>query len=296
MRHMLELSFRTELTVPTLARWIMLWSWQYFALFFLAALALVIITIALQLLTTGLGLNWTKLGPDLTRLNPLPRLRQMPSQNLSTLFQALLMIPLFGWIVYRIGEAHWAETLSLPRMGLDHGLLQVGTSLLNLLWKAVGVFLLLGCIDLFRQRRRWMSQLRMTKQEVREEQKEVEGNPLIRMRIRRLQREAVRRQMLQQVPKATAVIVNPTHYAVAIRYQVGNTGAPKVLAKGRNWLALRIREIAIKNQVPIVENPPLARALHQSAEVGQEIPPHLYQAVAEVLAYIYRLMRGNLPG
>jgi flagellar biosynthetic protein FlhB len=124
----------------------------------------------------------------------------------------------------------------------------------------------------------------------------VEGNPLIRMRIRRLQREAIRRQMLQQVPKATAVIVNPTHYAVAIRYQVGRAGAPKVVAKGKNWLALRIREIAIKNQVPIVENPPLARALHQSAEVGQEIPASLYQAVAEVLAYIYRLMRGNLPG
>jgi flagellar biosynthetic protein FlhB len=296
VRHMMELSFRSELSVQTLTHWLILWIWQYFALFFLAGLALVVVTMALQIATTGFGLSWKKLGPDLTRLNPLPRLRQMPSQNLSTMLQALLLIPLFGWIVYRVGESHWSVLLSLPRMTLDHGLLQVGTSMVSLLWKAAGVFFLLGCIDIFRQRRKWMSQLRMTKQEVREEQKEVEGNPLIRMRIRRLQREAVRRQMLQQVPKATAVIVNPTHYAVAIRYQVGNTGAPKVIAKGKNWLALRIREIAIKNQVPIVENPPLARALHQSAEVGQEIPQHLYQAVAEVLAYIYRLMRGSLPG
>lgn len=136
----------------------------------------------------------------------------------------------------------------------------------------------------------------MTKQEVREEQKDVEGNPLIRMRIRRLQREALRRRMMEQVPKATAVIVNPTHFAVAIRYQTSTMAAPKVVAKGKNFLALRIRELAIRSQVPVIENPPLAQALYRSAEVGQEIPTHLYQAVAEILAYIYRLTRGHLPG
>jgi flagellar biosynthetic protein FlhB len=101
---------------------------------------------------------------------------------------------------------------------------------------------------------------------------------------------------MKAVPKATAVIVNPTHYAVAIRYSIESKGAPTVVAKGRNYLARRIREIATEHNVPIVENQPLAQALYKSAEVGQEIPAHLYRAVAEILAYIYRLMNGRLPG
>jgi flagellar biosynthetic protein FlhB len=102
--------------------------------------------------------------------------------------------------------------------------------------------------------------------------------------------------MMKEIPKATAVVVNPTHYAVAIRYSVDSPGAPKVIAKGKNYLAARIRKIALEHQIPIVENPPLAQALYKSAEVGQEIPAHLYRAVAEILAYIYRVMGGRLPG
>ena len=136
----------------------------------------------------------------------------------------------------------------------------------------------------------------MTKQEVREEVKEQQGNPQIKMRIRRIQRDLARRQMMKEVSKATAVIVNPTHYAVAIRYSLDSGAAPKVVAKGKNYLAQRIRKRALEHQVPIVENPPLARALYKSAEVGQEIPANLYRAVAEILAYIYRLMNGRLPG
>jgi flagellar biosynthetic protein FlhB len=101
--------------------------------------------------------------------------------------------------------------------------------------------------------------------------------------------------LMKEVPKATAIIVNPTHYAVAIKYSVESSGAPKVVAKGKNYLAARIRKLAIANQVPIIENPPLAQALYKSVEVGQEIPSHLYRAVAEILAYIYRLMGGKLP-
>ncbi|MBL8221619.1 MAG: EscU/YscU/HrcU family type III secretion system export apparatus switch protein, partial [Bryobacterales bacterium] len=207
-----------------------------------------------------------------------------------------VLLPVFAWILYALIAAHWEEFLVLPRMSLEAGLGRVAGILSSLLWKAAVVLFVLGAIDLFRQRRRWMSQLRMTKQEIREEQKDVEGNPLIRMRIRRLQREALRRRMMEQVPKATAVIVNPTHFAVAIRYQPASMAAPKVVAKGKNYLALRIRETAVRSQVPVIENPPLAQALFRSADVGQEIPAHLYQAVAEILAYIYRLTRGHLPG
>jgi flagellar biosynthetic protein FlhB len=136
----------------------------------------------------------------------------------------------------------------------------------------------------------------MSKQDIKEEAKDIEGNPQMKARIRRLQRDRARRNMMKDVPKATAVVVNPTHFAVAIRYQVETMAAPLVVAKGKNYLALRIRQKAIEHQVPIIENPPLAQALYKSVEVGQEIPPHLYRAVAEILAYIYKLMHGRLPG
>ncbi len=136
----------------------------------------------------------------------------------------------------------------------------------------------------------------MTKQDIRDESKDAEGNPQVKQRIRRIQRDFARRTMMKEVPTATAVIVNPTHYSVAIRYSVESQGAPMVVAKGKNYLARRIRELALEHNVPIVENQPLAQALYKSVDVGQEIPAHLYRAVAEILAYLYRLMNGKLPG
>jgi flagellar biosynthetic protein FlhB len=165
-----------------------------------------------------------------------------------------------------------------------------------MLWLAAGLFLLVGFVDLIWQRSRYAKQLRMTKQEIREEVKEQEGSPQMKMRIRRLQRDLARRSMMKEISTATAVIVNPTHYAVAIRYSVESGSAPRVVAKGKNYLAGRIRKRALEHQIPIVENPPLARALYASVDVGQEIPSHLYRAVAEILAYIYKLMNGRLPG
>jgi flagellar biosynthesis protein FlhB len=147
-----------------------------------------------------------------------------------------------------------------------------------------------------RSHRRYVADLRMSKQEMRDETKELEGNPQIKARIRRLQRDLLRRQMMKEVQTATAVVVNPTHYAVAIRYRMEVMAAPVVVAKGRNYMALRIREIATEHQVPLIENPPLAQTLYGSVKVGQPIPIHLYRAVAEILAYIYRLKNGRLPG
>ena len=128
------------------------------------------------------------------------------------------------------------------------------------------------------------------KQELRDELKETEGNPQIKMRIRRLQRDARRRRMMDEIKTATAVVVNPIHYAVAIRYHHETMTAPVVVAKGKNYLALRIRARALEYQIPLIENPPLAQALYKSVDVGQQIPPDLYRAVAEILAYIYKLM------
>ncbi|HET8547912.1 MAG TPA: EscU/YscU/HrcU family type III secretion system export apparatus switch protein, partial [Bryobacteraceae bacterium] len=175
---------------------------------------------------------------------------------------------------------------------VETGTLRVADAFRDLLWKAAFVFFLIGAVDLYRQRRRYMADLRMTHQEIREEHKELEGNPQIKARIRRLQRDLLRRNMMKEIPNATAVVVNPTHFAVAIKYELDSMAAPAVLAKGRNYLALRIKQRAVEHNVPIVENPPLAQALYKSVDVGQEIPPHLYRAVAEVLAYIFRLSRG----
>lgn len=259
-------------------------------------LALSAVALGAQLAANGLSVAPGKLAPDLSRLAPGSRLSQMPRQNLTAAIQALVLLPVFGYITWLILVDQAPIFARLPAAGLDLGLRTIAESVNDLLWKAAGVLLAIGAFDLFRQRRRWMAEMRMTKQEVKEEQKEAEGNPMMRMRVRRLQREIARRRMMQQVPGATAVVVNPTHYAVAIRYRMGEPGAPRIVAKGKNWLAVRIREIAARNQVPIVENAPLARALYRSADVGQEIPAHLYQAVAEVLAYIYRLLNGRLSG
>ena len=263
----------------------------------LAVLGCVLIgvTLAAQFMVTRLGVSLKKLAPDFQRLNPANRLRELPRQNIPALLQAVVMLPVFGAAVYYLVRDDFEAFLSLPLKSVSAGAAQVGASIQTLLWKAAFVFMAFGAVDLFRQKRRYQQDLRMSKQEIRDELKEVEGSPLMKQRIRRLRRDTARRRMMQEVAKATAVIVNPTHYAVALKYSMHSAGAPTVVAKGKNYLALRIKQRAIDNQVPLVENPPLAQALYKSVDVGQEIPAQFYRAVAEILAYIHRLMNGRLP-
>jgi flagellar biosynthesis protein FlhB len=259
-----------------------------------AALGLLVLLV--QLGSNRFGVSLSKLAPDSERLNFLARIRNLPGQNFPPFLQAMILLPLIGWVVYYEITENLDQLLALSWLSAPAGLLRVTSTIETLLWRAASLFMVAGLIDLFWQRRRFTQQLRMSKQEVREESKEQQANPQIKMRIRRLQRDLARRNMMKEIPKATAVIVNPTHYAVALRYALDSGTAPKVVAKGKNYLALRIRKKALDHQVPIVENPPLARALYESADVGQEIPASLYRAVAEILAYIYRLMNGRLPG
>ena len=152
----------------------------------------------------------------------------------------------------------------------------------------IGLFVV-AALDFTYQKLRYRKSLMMTKQEVKQEHKQKEGDPLLKARIRSLQREMSRKRMMQEVPKADVVVTNPTHFAVALRYDAEKMAAPRVVAKGADLLAQRIKEVARKNGVPMVENVPLARALHKSVKVGGVVPRSLYQAVAEVLAYVYRL-------
>jgi flagellar biosynthetic protein FlhB len=256
----------------------------------LAGACLMCVTLTAQLGTTQFGISPQKLLPDFNRFNLLQKLRDIPQQGMSALTQTLLLLPIFGYAVYRIASDQIASYLALPGASLQPAVELVAASYRSLLWKASAVLLLIGGVDMLRKQRKHNQTLRMTKQEVKDEMKEAEGNPQMKMRVRRLQRDFARRTMMREVVKATAVIVNPTHYAVAILYTMDSMAAPKVVAKGRNYLARRIREIAMEHQIPIVENQPLAQALYKSADIGQEIPPHLYRAVAEILAYLYKLM------
>jgi flagellar biosynthetic protein FlhB len=250
--------------------------------------------LALQMAVTKLGFSVKKLVPDPKRLNPFTKISQLPRQNLTSLVQAVIMLPLFCGAIYAVASDQLDRFSTLPLISVRSGVSLVTDSVKGLLWKAASLLLVFGLVELFREQRRQTSQLKMTKQEVKDEHKESDGNPQIKAKIRALRRDQARKRMMKAVPKASAVIVNPTHYAVAIQYEPDSMAAPLVVAKGKNYLAQRIRKLAVENQVPLIENPPLARALYKSVDVGQEIPAHLYRAVAEILAYIFKIMNRNM--
>jgi flagellar biosynthetic protein FlhB len=296
MRALFTLAFTSQLTAQFLSHIAWQLFWNHMVPLLTGGLAVAVATLAFRLATTRFGISLKKLTPDFGRLNPAARLRDVWRQSPASLLQAVVMLPAMLWAVYAMARDKLDAALALPLSGVENGCAFIAASLMDLFWKAAGLFLVFGVVDLTRQLRRYRQDLSMSRQEIREEVKEQEGNPQMKARIRRLQRDRARRQMMKEIPKAAAVVVNPTHFAVALRYQVDAMTAPVVVAKGKNYLALRIRQIAIEHQVPIIENPPLAQALYSSVDVGQEIPPHLYRAVAEILAYIFKLMHGKLPG
>jgi flagellar biosynthesis protein FlhB len=251
---------------------------------------LILTALAFQLSSTGFSFSLTRMLPKPSNFDVFQKLQSLPQKGLVSAIQAVALVAVFGatiyWIVTKSGE----RLLMIPLSSFQVGLETLRSLIMDLLWKAAALFLLFGFVDFFRQKRKFSKQMRMSKQDIRDEAKENEGNPQTKMRIRRLQRDVRRRRMMDEVKTATAVVVNPTHYAVAIRYHHDTMAAPLVVAKGKNYLALRIRARALEFGVPLIENPPLAQALYKSVEVGQHIPPHLYRAVAEILAYIYRLM------
>lgn len=261
-----------------------------------AGLAIALITIGIQFGLTRMGFSLQRAIPKFDRFNPVKRLQQLPQQNIPALIEAVLLLLIVGLSVQSFVRDNISDLIRLPLANVQAAMNQIGDHVHALLWKAGGLFLLFGAVDLFRQHKRLNSTLKMTKEEVRREHRETEGDPQIRARVRRLRRDLVRRRMMQEIPTATAVIVNPTHYAIAIRYEMETMASPMVVAKGKNYLALRIRQRAVEHNVPIVENPPLAKAMYAGARVGQPIPVEFYRAVAEILAYIYRIMGRKMPG
>ena len=263
-------------------------------------LALVIAALISPFFLGSWNFSLKALNPDPGRLDPIKGLGRLISwSGLVELLKALAKALLVGGVAFWVLWSERDDIFSLFGQSVEVGLYSAGHLVNYSFLMIVLAMLLIVALDVPFQIWQYHDRLKMSKEEVKQEGKEMEGNPQIKARIRQLQREAARRRMMGAVPTADVIVTNPTHFAVALAYKSG-MGAPKVLAKGMGEIALRIREIGAANGVPTLEAPPLARALYRHAELDQEIPSTLYAAVAEVLAYVYQLANwrqvgGNYP-
>ncbi len=238
------------------------------------------------------GWNWTMkpLAPKFTHLNPLPGIKRLFSgQGLGTALKAVLLALVLGAIGVMVLKNRLSAYVSIMSVPLPSALAYAGEQLMGglvLLGVALAVF---AAIDVPLQRQLWLRRMRMSREEVKQEMKEMEGNLEVKARIRAKMREMAKRRMLAAVPQADLVVMNPTHYAVALKYEEGKMAAPKVVAKGADLLAMKIRDLAKDSKVPVLQQPVLARALYAHAKVDHEIPAALFSAVAQVLAYVYQL-------
>ena len=283
-----ELAFDSQLMLPRLAQQVFDASLALLPLF----LFLTVAALAAPMLMSGWLFSAKALQPDFKRINPMSGLGRMFSKrSLVELIKALSKALVIGGVGTLILWHSRDAVLSLVSQSVEIGITSMGHLLGLSFFIIAGSMLLIVLIEVPFQIWDHAEQLKMTKEEVRKEMKETEGDPYVKARIRSLQREAARKRMMAEIPKADVIITNPTHYAVALRYQDAAMRAPKVVAKGSHLLAGRIRELAQQHQIPILESPRLARALYHHTELGDEIPETLYTAVAEVLAYVFQLRR-----
>lgn len=266
-------------------------------LFFPFLLVLIVAVLVAPMMIGGFLFSLQALQPDFARLNPLKGISRMFSAtSLVELAKAVAKSLLVGGVGLWVILSYMDESLSLASTSLPAGIAHLGSLLGWAFLLITAVMVLIVGIDVPFQLWEYFRKLRMTKEEVRQEMKESEGDPHLKARIRALQRESARRRMMSEVPKADVIVTNPTHYAVALRYDEKEMRAPRVIAKGSYLLAERIRDLGIEHKVPILRTPPLARALYRHAELDQEIPSALFAAVAEVLAYVYQLRSYNTQG
>jgi len=288
-----ELAFNPDLMIPRLYDL----SLDALITFFPFLLVVMLAAAFSPLLLNGWLFSVQALQPKFSKMNPVSGIARMFSRTAlvelaKAIGKSILVGGVAAWVIWSNKDAVMAlgmqaTAASIPQIG--H---LVGASFMTI----VGAMLLIVAIDVPFQLWDHNKKLMMTKEEVRQESKETEGDPMVKGRIRSLQREAARRRMMAAIPTADVVVTNPTHYAVALKYGDKGMRAPIVVAKGSHLLALRIREIAEENHVPILEAPPLARALHKHTDLGESIPEALYTAVAEVLAYVYQLHRYEKQG
>ncbi len=253
-----------------------------------------IVAVVLAFIADIIQIKWQvttdPLKPKFNKLNPLSGFKRIISVNsLVELVKSILKIGIIAIVVYNFLNDKWSYLYLLYDMPLMQAIQLVGELVTDLGIQIAVVYCIIAFADFIYQKVKFKNDMKMTKQEVKDEYKQQEGDPQVKGKIRGKMQEASRRRMMQSLPQADVVITNPTHYAVAIKYDPEIADAPMVLAKGEDYLAQKIKEIAKENNIEIVENKPLARMLYANVEVGQMVPPELYQAVAEVLAFVYHL-------
>ena len=230
------------------------------------------------------------LKPKMSKINPFSGFKKMFSKDkLFDLFKSVAKLGVLFYVVYSSLKEEWGLVTNIYQLDLWAAVLLIVDTVIAVGFKISIVFMILAAVDFYYQKRKFKNDMKMTKQEVKDEYKNTEGNPQIKGRIRSKMQEASRRRMMQSVPEADVVITNPTHLAIAIKYDKSLGEAPVVLAKGADYLAEKIKNTARQHRVEIVENKPLARMLYYNVEIGDQIPPELYQMVAEVLAYVYSI-------
>jgi len=259
--------------------------WQLAPLF----LGLFLVALFVPMLVGGWNVTLKSLDPNFGKFNPLPGIKRMFSVNalteaLKAVLKSLLIGGVATWVIWNQRQ----EILGLSQLSLQVGLMKMTDMLIRTFFIVAGGMILLVAIDVPFQLWSYHKKLRMTKEEIKQEYKEQEGSPEVKARIRRMQRETARRRMMHEVPKANVIVTNPTHYAVAIQYNEGMK-APLVVAKGSLLIAEKIIDSAREHQVAIMRVPSFARALYFHAELGEEVPPRLYAAAAQVLAYVFQL-------
>ena len=241
-----------------------------------------------NIVQVGWKVTGKPLKPKLDRLNPIGGFKRMFSQEkVVELIKSILKVLAIALVAYNEVKDRWKFILNLYDFEFMQAVLNIFDIVLDVGIKISVIFVIIGLADFGYQKWKHLHDLRMSKQEVKDEMKQSEGDPQIKGQIRQKMREGARRRMMQDLPKADVVITNPTHFAVAVKYDKETAEAPYVLDKGADYVAANIKEIAKQNNIEIVENKPLARMLYYNVEIGDQIPPELYQMVAEVLAYVY---------
>jgi flagellar biosynthetic protein FlhB len=257
---------------------------------------MVVCAIASGLLQHGFRLTPEKLMPKFEHISPAKGAKRLFShRSLVEFVKGLVKIGIVGAVVGALMVPEFSKVETLIAMGEPDVLRLILHLTARLMIGVLAVVTLIAALDYLYQRLSFMRSMRMSRQEIKDELKQSEGDPQVRARLRQIRQERARRRMMAAVPEATALITNPTHYAIAIKYDLDTMAAPVVSAKGADNVALRMREIAKEHNVPIVEAKPLAQALYAGVEIGQEIPPEHYKAVAEIVGYVFRL-QGKLKG
>lgn len=263
----------------------------------LIAAPLMIVAVVIAVVFNIAQVKWKPtakpLKPKPDKINPLKGMKRLFSKDkIMELLKSVAKVGVLSYVVYDTLKDEYGLLFQFYRYEIGEAVLTIGNLVINIGIKIAACFLVIAAVDYFYQKRKFAEDMKMTKQEIKDEYKNSEGDPQIKGKIRAKMREASQRRMMDSVPDADVVITNPTHLAVALKYDREASSAPIVVAKGADYVAQKIKEIARENNVEIVENKPVARMLYYNVDLDQEIPPELYQAVAEILAYVYGLKQG----